>query len=105
MISEEVKMIQRDHPSPSFAEADPNTLRPPGAGQTVDPEAVGENVPAGRMGENDVPTQEGPLAQGVGRVVRANEDVPDTSKLATGVRSPHDAVHEPREGGKSVLEA
>ena len=105
MISEEVKMIQRDHPSPSFAEADPNTLRPPGAGQTVDPEAVGQDVPAGRMGENDAPTQEGPLAQGVGRVIRADVDVPDTSRKATGMRSPHDAVQEPQEGATSVLEA
>ena len=103
MISEEVKMIQRDHPSPSFAEADPNTLLPPGSSQTVDPEAIGQNV-SGRMGENDAPTQEGPLAQGVGRVVSADDDVPDTSKMARGVRSPHDAVQEPSEGGRSVLE-
>lgn len=106
MVSEEVKMIQRDHPAPTFSEADPNTLRPPGAGQTVDPEAVGENVAPGRMGANDTPTQEGPLAQGVGRVVDAAEDaVADTTKLARGARTPHDSVTEPTQGGASVLDA
>ena len=104
MISEEVKMIQRDHPSPTFSEPDPNTLRPTGAGQTVDPEAMGDNIAPGRMGENDTPTLEGPLAQGVGRVIAADEDVQDTSKMAQGARSPHDTVEEPAEGGSAVLD-
>ncbi len=103
MISEEVKMLQRDHPSPSFGEADPNTLRPPGAGKTVDPEAAGIDVPPGRMGENDMATREGPAGRGVGRVVARDEDVPDTSNMARGVRTPHDAVEEPASGGTSVL--
>ncbi|KAK5172006.1 uncharacterized protein LTR77_003643 [Saxophila tyrrhenica] len=104
MISEEVQMLQRDHPSPSFSEADPNTLRPAGASQTVDPGAVGEDVPARRMGENDTTTQEGPQAQGAARVVAADEDVPDSTGLARGVRSPHDAVEEPQAGGAAVLD-
>jgi hypothetical protein len=103
MISEEVKMLQRDHPSPSFGEADPNTLRPPGAGQTVDPEAIGENLPPGRMGENDSSTQEGPGAQGAARVVAADEDVPDTTRMARGVRSPHEKVEDPAQGGTPVM--
>lgn len=103
MISEEVKMIQRDHPSPSFGEPDPNTLRPPGASKTVDPEAVGEDAAASRrMGENVSSTQEGPMAQGVGREV-SEEDVSDTSKLARGARSPNDDVQEPLEGGAGVV--
>ena len=105
LISEEVKMIQRDHPAPTFSEPDPDTLRPPGAGQTVDPEMVGKNVAPGRMGANDKPTREGPTAQGVGRVVNASEDVvADTTKMARGVRSPHDTVTEPTKGGPSVLD-
>ncbi|KAK3720808.1 hypothetical protein LTR37_003471 [Vermiconidia calcicola] len=105
MISEEVKMLQRDHPSPSFGEPDANTLRPPGAGKTVDPEAVGQNVSPGRMGDNDTATQEGPLAQGVGRPVAADEDVPDRTALARGARTPHDALEEPAEGGASVMDS
>lgn len=66
-------MLQRDRPHPTFNNPDTNTLRPPGAGRTVDPEAVGLNVGGGRMGENDSATQEGPLAQGVN--VRARTDV------------------------------
>ncbi len=97
-------MLQRDHPSPSFGEADPNTLRPPGAGQTVDPETVGQHVPPGRMGENHTTTQEGPQAQGVARLA-ASEDVPDTTRLARGVRSPHDSVEEPADGGAAVMES
>jgi hypothetical protein len=104
MISAEVKMIQRDHPSPTFSEPDSNTLRPAGARKTVDSEAVGEKVAPGRMGENDTPTQEGPLAQGVGRVIDAEKDVQDTSEMARGARSPHDAVEEPVEGGSAVLD-
>ena len=97
-------MIQRDHPSPTFSKPDPNTLRPAGAGKTVDLEAVSENVAPGRMGENDTPTQEGPTAQGVGRVIDAEEDVQDTSKMARGVRSPHDTLEEPMKGGSAVLD-
>lgn len=104
MISEEVKMIQRDHPSPSFGEPDPDTLRPPGAGQTVDAEAIGENVGPGRMGENDVASREGPSAQGVGRVVEEVEDVPDSTRLARGLRSPQDDVKDPAAGGTSVMD-
>jgi hypothetical protein len=97
-------MLQRDHPSPSFKEADPNTLRPPGASQTVDPESVGQDVTPGRMGENDAATQEGPQAQGAARVVAADEHVVDTTKLARDVRSPHDKVEELAEGGAAALE-
>ena len=105
MVSEEVKMLQRDHPSPSFGEPDPNTLRPPGAGQTVDLEAQGEDVRPGRMGENDGASREGPSAQGAGRVVEAVEDVQDTTMMARGVRSPRDAMVDPSEGGQSVMDA
>ena len=105
MISEEVQMLQRDHPSPSFGEPDPNTLRPPGASQTVDPENIGENVGPVRMGENDTASQEGPLAQGAGAPIRADEDVSDSSKLSRGARTPHDAVEEPAAGGTSVMGA
>lgn len=105
MISDEVKMIQRDHPAPTFSEADPNTLRPPGEGQTVDPEALGQGVAPGRMGANDTPTQEGPTAQGVGRAVDSSEaSVADTSRLARGARTPHDSVTEPTEGEAGVLD-
>ena len=105
MISEEVKMIQRDHPAPTFREPDPDTLRPPGAGQTVDPEMLGKDIAPGRMGANDTSTQEGPTAQGVGRRVDSSEDVvADTTKMARGARSPHDTVTEPTEGGASVLD-
>jgi hypothetical protein len=57
------------------------------------------------MGENDTATQEGPGGQGVGRVVAADEDVPDSTGLARGVRTPHDAVEEPTEGGAAVVDA
>ena len=104
MISDEVKMVQRDHSSPSFGESDPNTLRPAGAGQMVDPEAIGEDVAPGRMGHNDAATREGVAAQGVARDIRVDEDVPDTSGLARGAKSPHDSVEDPARGGGSVLQ-
>lgn len=99
MISEEVKMVQRDHPSPSFAPDNPNvhSPAPPPTAQTPNPEgsAMGDNDPVGR---------EGPTGQGIGKAVATEDDVPDTSIMARGVRSPHEGVEEPADGGAAVLE-
>ena len=98
MISEEVQMVQRDHPSPSFADANPNvgTQRNPPTAQTTNPEGSA-------MGANDPVTREGPTEQGIGKAVATDEDVPDSSGLARGARSPHEGVEEPAEGGAAVV--
>lgn len=100
-------MLQRDHPSPSFGEADPNTLRPPGAGKTVDPEALGHDMPEGTMGDNNLASREGPQAQGLGRVISARDEVMDDtgSHSTRGTRTPHGTVEDPAEGGASVMDS
>lgn len=104
MISEEVKMIQRDHPSPSFAEPDTNTLRPEGAGKTVDPEAAGTNVGPGPMGsEATAGTREEPVGQGMEGEASPDDNVAEDTKMARGAITPHDAVEEPAEVGAGVL--
>lgn len=98
MISEEVQMIQRDHPSPSFADANPNTntRQPPSTAQTTNPEGSA-------MGDNDPVSREGPMGQGIAKAVATDEDVPDTSGLARGARSPQEGVEEPAAGGAAVV--
>ena len=98
MISEEVKMVQRDHPSPSFSGDNPNatTARPPPTAQTTNPGGSA-------MGANDPASREGPTGQGIGKVIATEEDVPDSSKMARGARSPHEGVEEPVEGGAAVV--
>ena len=97
-------MVQRDHPSPSFGESDPSTLRPSGAGNTVDPENLGVDVREGRMGENDTAGREGPDAQPVGRVVSNEDEVMDDRGMASGVRTPHDSAQDPAKGGESLMD-
>ena len=98
MISEEVQMIQRDHPSPSFADSNPNmnTRRPPPTAQTINP----IDSP---MGANDPVSKEGPTAQGAGRPVATEEDAADTSIMARGARVPEEGVEEPAVGGISAM--
>lgn len=69
-------MIQTGHPAPTFGESDPNTLRPPGAGRTVSPEAIGMNVAPGRMGDNGAATQNGPLNQGAASIGVKDQNMP-----------------------------
>lgn len=98
MVSEAVQMIQRDHPSPTFADANPNaqTRQNPPTAQTTNPAGSA-------MGENDPITREGPTGQGIGKAVATDEDVPDTSGLARGARSGAEGVEEPAAGGTAVM--
>lgn len=91
-------MVQRDHPSPTFTGDNPNTTtqRPPPTAQTSTPEGSA-------MGQNDPVSREGPTGQGIGKVVATEEDVPDSSIMARGARSPHDGVEEPAAGGAAVV--
>lgn len=103
MISKEVEMLQRDRPHPTFNNPDTNTLRPPGAGKTVDPAAVGANVGGGRMGENDAATQEGPFAQGVNMRARTDVDAGADTRAARGTGQPV-TLDDPAERGGSGIE-
>ena len=100
MISEEVQMVQRDHPSPSFSGDNPNATpqQPSPTAQTTNPEGSA-------MGANDPASREGPTGQGIGRAVATEEDVPDSSVMARGARSPHEGVEEPSAGGAAVMGA
>lgn len=55
------------------------------------------------MGANDPSSREGPTGQGIGRAVATEEDVPDSSGLARGARSPHEGVEEPAAGVAAVV--
>lgn len=103
MISKEVEMLQRDRPHPTFNNPDTNTLRPPGAGQTIDPEAIGMNVGGGRMGENDLATQEGPLAQGVNIRARTDVEAGADTRAARGTGQPV-TLDDAAERGESGME-
>jgi len=73
MVSQQVQMLQRDRPNPTFRNPDPDTDRPPGASKTVDEDAAGVNVGPGPMGGNDTSTREGPLSnQGVDMQARTD---------------------------------
>lgn len=91
-------MIQRDHPSPSFADVNPNmnSQRPPVTAQTPNPEGS-------PMGANDPVSKDGPTAQGVSSTIATEEDTSDTSTMARGARSPQEGVEEPAVGGVSAM--
>ena len=105
MISKEVKMLQRDHPSPSFRDPVPNNARPPGASETVDSEAVGLNVAPGRMGENSSSAGKGPEAQEPARPIRTDDDVADCERIASRARKTDGNVEKPAENNTSPMKA
>jgi len=55
------------------------------------------------MGENSPPEREGPLAQGVGRPVRPQDDEVDGTLQIRETRTPNSAIEEPAQGGASVM--
>lgn len=57
------------------------------------------------MGENNNPTREGPFAQGVGRLRRDENEVPNEANQVRMTRAPEQGMEEPSEGGASVMEA
>ena len=105
MISEEVKMLQRDHPSPSFRDPVPDNARPPGASETVDSEAVGLNVAPGRMGENTSSAGKGPEAQEPARPIRTDDDDADSERIASRARTKDVNVEKPAENNTSPMKA
>ena len=59
------------------------------------------------MGENENPSREGPLAQGVGREPlrpREDESMSADNQAIRGIRAPGNGVEDPQLGGASVLE-
>jgi hypothetical protein len=84
MISEEVRMLNRDLPN-----LGPSKLPPKGNEVTVDPE-LGETGGSGRMGENLSSTREGPFSSGnVGVAPSSGRNVLESewAKKPTGVRT------------------
>lgn len=56
------------------------------------------------MGENNNPTREGPFAQGVGRLRRDENEVPNEASQVRITRNPAQGMEEPGAGGASVME-
>ena len=103
-ISSEVSALAADLPKANLngRNAEVDGAQPKSSG--VSPQSQGKNVGPGRMGENDGPRREGPLAQGIGRVVRGSDEDPTYSKEARGIRTPNSKIETPSEGGPSVME-
>lgn len=101
MISEEVRMLNRD--TSSLGPSKPSN---DSADFAVGPAPIGQDAPAGRMGENMPPEREGPLAQGTGRPVRSYDDIDvgGGTQQVRETRTPDSAIEEPTEGGASLLE-
>ena len=83
MISEEVRMLNRDTPNlgPSKPPNDSADFAAP-------PAPTGPGAPPGRMGENMPPQREGPLAQGMASPTRkyTNDEMGDMQKGNMNVR-------------------
>lgn len=101
MVSEEVKMLQRDLPK---SEADSNTPQPSGASKEVNSEAVGKSARGGQMGQNDSPTQEGPYTQGINPNVRNDVKVTARSSAAKGTDQPVNVEHADEKRGHGIEE-
>lgn len=104
MVSEEVKMLQRDLPKPSFGEANSNTLQPPGASNEANPEAESKGSGGVQMGQNDSPTQEGPYAQGINPDVRNDVNVTSRSSAVKGTAQPVNVEHADEKRGHGIEE-
>lgn len=98
-ISEEVRLLNRETP--------PGPSQPPndGADIAVGSQGTGELASSGRMGENVSPGREGPLAQGVGRPVRPQDEteLAGETQQVRGTRDSTQGAEDPTQGGRGLL--